>query len=348
MSAARIALCEASPMTQRIASTRFDLPQPFGPTTPVRPFSIWKSVGSTNDLKPISRRRVSFMSRRSPSAGAAARGLLPRSAYGDSSSRTAASRGRMNRRRRQGNIGCALLRKFSLPLHRSNAQTGAPGALRQGEKPLSALKIAVDLLADVGRRRVARVLLAVDEKSGRARYAELLGGPFAHPFDAVLDLVIRQAGLEALLGEAGLLGDRHQGLERLLHHPFPLLLEQGVDDREVFVVAGAARQHVARHIERAERELAEDEVHLSGVDVFRFDLGILMDEEVRAVGAGHRRVFDQGDRRLRVALGLLAERTRAHQLLFRSLRERRTHEPEAVRATAENRAGERQGGRSCT
>src|ERR1051326_2340716 len=65
MSAARIALCEASPMTQRSASTRFDLPQPFGPTTPVRLSSIWKSVGSTNDLKPISRRRVSFMSRRS-------------------------------------------------------------------------------------------------------------------------------------------------------------------------------------------------------------------------------------------------------------------------------------------
>ena len=43
------------------ASTRFDLPQPFGPTTPVRPGSIMKSVGSTNDLKPWRRRRVSFM-----------------------------------------------------------------------------------------------------------------------------------------------------------------------------------------------------------------------------------------------------------------------------------------------
>ena len=62
MSAARMALCEVSPMTQRSASTRFDLPQPFGPTTPVRPGSIRKSVGSTKDLKPSSRRRVSFMS----------------------------------------------------------------------------------------------------------------------------------------------------------------------------------------------------------------------------------------------------------------------------------------------
>jgi hypothetical protein len=61
MSAARMDLCEVSPMTQRSASTRFDLPQPLGPTTPVSPGSIRKSVGSTKDLKPISRNRVSFM-----------------------------------------------------------------------------------------------------------------------------------------------------------------------------------------------------------------------------------------------------------------------------------------------
>jgi hypothetical protein len=52
MSAARRDLCEVSPIAQRSASTRFDLPQPFGPTTPVRPGSITKSVGSTNVLKP--------------------------------------------------------------------------------------------------------------------------------------------------------------------------------------------------------------------------------------------------------------------------------------------------------
>ena len=61
MSAARSDLCEVSPIAQRSASTRFDLPQPFGPTTPVKPGSIMKSVGSTNDLKPWRRRRVSFM-----------------------------------------------------------------------------------------------------------------------------------------------------------------------------------------------------------------------------------------------------------------------------------------------
>ena len=37
---ARMDLYELSPITQRSASTRLDLPQPFGPTTPVRPGSI--------------------------------------------------------------------------------------------------------------------------------------------------------------------------------------------------------------------------------------------------------------------------------------------------------------------
>ena len=37
---ARMDLYEFSPMTQRMASTRLDLPQPFGPTTPVSPGSI--------------------------------------------------------------------------------------------------------------------------------------------------------------------------------------------------------------------------------------------------------------------------------------------------------------------
>src|SRR6201986_3864387 len=61
MSAARNDLCDVSPIAQRKASTRLDLPQPFGPTTPVRPGSITKSVGSTKDLKPWRPRRVSFI-----------------------------------------------------------------------------------------------------------------------------------------------------------------------------------------------------------------------------------------------------------------------------------------------
>src|SRR4051794_10426961 len=53
----RIRLAELSPITQRKASTRLDLPQPLGPTMPVSPGSIASSVGSTNDLNPASRSR---------------------------------------------------------------------------------------------------------------------------------------------------------------------------------------------------------------------------------------------------------------------------------------------------
>ena len=48
-----ICLGDNSPITNLKASTRLDFPHPFGPTIPVRPFSIWISVGSTNDLKPL-------------------------------------------------------------------------------------------------------------------------------------------------------------------------------------------------------------------------------------------------------------------------------------------------------
>src|SRR5688572_15944910 len=57
MPSARRALAEFAPMTQRRASSRLDLQQPFGPTIPVRPGSIRNSVGSTKDLKPDRRRR---------------------------------------------------------------------------------------------------------------------------------------------------------------------------------------------------------------------------------------------------------------------------------------------------
>ena len=58
---ARMFLYELSPITQRNASTRFDLPQPLGPTTPVKPGSILNSVGSQKLLKPARRSRSNFM-----------------------------------------------------------------------------------------------------------------------------------------------------------------------------------------------------------------------------------------------------------------------------------------------
>src|ERR1700761_4916954 len=54
---ARMALAELAPITQRRASSRLDLPQPLGPTMPVRPGSMRNSVGSTKDLKPERRSR---------------------------------------------------------------------------------------------------------------------------------------------------------------------------------------------------------------------------------------------------------------------------------------------------
>src|SRR5690606_15841583 len=61
----RMALAELAPMTQRRLSSTFDLPQPFGPTMPVRPASICTSAGSTKDLKPTSRRRWNCIASRS-------------------------------------------------------------------------------------------------------------------------------------------------------------------------------------------------------------------------------------------------------------------------------------------
>src|SRR6266513_785926 len=50
----RRCLADSSPITQRTASMTFDLPQPFGPTTPVRLLGKLICVGSTKDLKPAS------------------------------------------------------------------------------------------------------------------------------------------------------------------------------------------------------------------------------------------------------------------------------------------------------
>ncbi len=86
MSAARMFLVEFSPITQRSASSRLDLPHPFGPTIPVRPASIRSSVGSTNDLKPDNLSRVNFIlphppGRGSPSRSCPKQQALHRSAF---------------------------------------------------------------------------------------------------------------------------------------------------------------------------------------------------------------------------------------------------------------------------
>ena len=54
MESPRRRLAELSPITQRTASMTFDLPHPFGPTTPTRLLGKVIVVGSTKDLKPAS------------------------------------------------------------------------------------------------------------------------------------------------------------------------------------------------------------------------------------------------------------------------------------------------------
>ena len=48
----RSVLAEDSPITQRIASITLDLPQPLGPTMPIKLFGTETLVVSTKDLNP--------------------------------------------------------------------------------------------------------------------------------------------------------------------------------------------------------------------------------------------------------------------------------------------------------
>ena len=68
--------------------------------------------------------------------------------------------------------------------------------------------------------------LPLMKKVGVEFTPSLLGGAVAHLLDAVEHLLIRQALVEGLLGEAELLGDVAQRRDRRFHHPFALLGEQ--------------------------------------------------------------------------------------------------------------------------
>src|SRR5262249_15945215 len=155
--------------------------------------------------------------------------------------------------------------------------------------------------------------LAIDEKGRGGIDVELLRGARALFHDALLQLVIRKALIEGLLSKAGLLGDREHWLQRLLHHPVLLLREESVDQRKIFLLAGAAREHRSGESEWIKRKFPEDEAHLTGVDVFLLHLGVGGLVKMDAVGAGHGRVFDDGDRSIRLALDLIAKRTRHEQ-----------------------------------
>src|SRR4029077_8995115 len=76
-------------------------------------------------------------------------------------------------------------------------------------------------------------------------------------------------------------------------------------------------------VELVARELAQDEIDLAGVDVFRLELRIDLPVPGLAVWAGERRVFDDDVRRLGVAERHVAQRVGRHQLGDLVLRQRR-------------------------
>jgi hypothetical protein len=105
------------------------------------------------------------------------------------------------------------------------------------------------------------------------------------------------------------LGDAQQdaaevaGLEHLV-----LVMVDRVQDREVLVLARAARQQEARggQFVRRRQELLQRVVHLSGVDIFRLEGREDLVVEPRAVAAARRGVLDH----LHLGVGL----THAHVL----------------------------------
>ena len=72
------------------------------------------------------------------------------------------------------------------------------------------------------------------KKVGVELHLQHLGGVFLVGRDLVEQRLVLQAILDLRLGEAGLLADPGQRLRGVLHHPVVLLLEQHVDDGEIF------------------------------------------------------------------------------------------------------------------
>src|SRR6185295_11690726 len=135
---------------------------------------------------------------------------------------------RMNRRARKGNCPAEDGHGFpdlSSIRPQGGARNRALSASYQAKKPLSALEIGVDRLGHVVDRKCAGMSRSIDEKCRRRLHLELLDGPLADAFDAVEHLLIREASIERLLGEARLLGDGEQRRDGLFDRPLPLLPE---------------------------------------------------------------------------------------------------------------------------
>ncbi|CCV12423.1 hypothetical protein MESS4_430069 [Mesorhizobium sp. STM 4661] len=169
--------------------------------------------------------------------------------------------------------------------------------------------------------------LSVDKEGRRRVDLEFIGAAFLDRPHIVQKFLVRQAGFEGLLCKTGELGDLQQRVLGIVPaHPARLLLEQYVHHREI-IVLGAARQHETGLGAGVERKFAQDKAGLAGIDIFRLQFRKGRLGEIRAMRAGHRGIFDDGDLRVVLAELLLGQRTRLQQCrhIHRALSFRRLH-----------------------
>ena len=168
---------------------------------------------------------------------------------------------------------------------------------------------------------------------------ELVGGAVAHPFDAVEHLLIRQAGLEALLGEAGLLGDVEQRPERLFHRPLAAACSNSRSTIGKYLSLAAQRASMKAPAASGSSGNSRKMKRTLPVSMyFSFSFGKVSTVKCGAMRAGHRGVFDDRDRRVLRAHHLVAERAGLQQLRLRDgLREGGIDSGAADRAAASAR-----------
>src|SRR5882757_6273541 len=345
MSAARSDLCEVSPIAQRSASTRLDLPQPFGPTTPVRPGWIMKSVGSTNDLKPWRRRRVSFMNTNLAWPGANLPAVtIPWKAM-SVCGRTALAALIAQTMARPGPEGNGPRRLFPRVLQGFCPVFCWTYGIARISGRESAFQQRVDTPSEFLEGGFTHDFVAVDEKGRRALDLQDVLGIFLTGADLVLHRLVLQAVLDRLRAQSRLPPDQPQRVGGFLHQ-LVLLAEHDVDHGEIFcgVLTGdAACQHRAGEILDVERELAEHVPHLAGVDEFRLEFWKHVLVERGAMRAGRRRVFD--DRHLGV---IRTERHVGQRLRLGHLAGRHRQRPGGQcgqrQGGSEGAAGDEQGG----
>src|SRR3954471_23404798 len=150
------------------------------------------------------------------------------------------------------------------PPSESNASGASESAFQQG------LYALVEFL----KRLFALDHLAINEKGRRRTDLQHLGCELLIGGDLVEQRLVLEAFLDRLLAQSGLQANPGQRLGGVLDHPVVLLLEQHVDNREIFagiILGDAARQHRAGGGLDVERELAEHEADLAAVDIFRLD-----------------------------------------------------------------------------